>query len=139
MTTRISMMLLVLLLSVGRSEATDDDAPWYVPGGHFGASYEQSSGRWRLLPLDGEDVEVRASADCGSEPPIPAGLWLVVPESNGDVNLLAPSTTELPSDHGGVVALRACGDPRNGVAALRAPRSLIDWLVERAGAIHVAP
>jgi hypothetical protein len=137
MTIRLLSILFTMLLVTSLVGATGDDEPWYVPGGHYGASFEQGSGRWRLLPLDGEDVEVGAVANCGREAPIPPGLWLLVQDGPDRAVLVAPSTTPLPPGHEGVVALRACGDPANGVAAVRAPRSLIEWLLQTTGAIHV--
>ncbi|HRQ66130.1 MAG TPA: hypothetical protein PKZ76_14930 [Xanthomonadaceae bacterium] len=136
MTNRPIPVLLATCLAMNVVTAADE-APWYVAGGHYGASYSQSTGLWQLLPLDGEDLKIRSAHQCAVQVPVPGGLWLVTSDANGQPMLLAPSTTPLPEGHPGTLALRACGDPGNGVEALRAPRALIDWLQHRTGAIHV--
>ncbi|MEO6626019.1 MAG: hypothetical protein ABIN37_14475 [Burkholderiaceae bacterium] len=106
--------------------------------GQYTATLDQNSQHWRLLPHEGQDVEMFSPArQCANDKPIPQGVWLVTRDDHGRPELLAPSVTELPTGYSERVQLLACGERGNGKPALSAPQILIDVLAERTGAIYV--
>lgn len=108
--------------------------PVYVAGGSYTAVLDQQAQRWTLLPLDGRDFEIRATAgSCGSGTTIPAGVWLVGRDAAGNPELVAPSATRAGAGQERI-ALHDCGEAGAGLAA---PQPLIDWLATNAGAVYV--
>lgn len=121
----------------GRSEPAKD-APYYQEGSQYTAVWEQARQSWRLVPAEGAPIVVSAQIGTGcASQPAPKGLWLVTRDAEGRPELLAPSSTALPAGHGGVLALKACGQAGPEEAAVTAPQALIDWLVQSAGAVMV--
>ena len=131
--------LVAIALSAGAYSVISKpvEEPVFVDG-QFTATLDQKSQHWRLLPIDGQDVEVFSpERQCGIGAPIPAGIWLVTRDSNGRPELLAPSVTALPDGYADRVHLRACGEATDGRPALEVPQILIDVLAERTVAIYV--
>ncbi len=124
-------------LATQRTDAPAAFEPVFMDG-QYTATLDQNSQHWRLLPHEGQDVEMFSPARrCANDKPIPQGVWLVTRDNLGRPELLAPSVTELPAGHPDRVQLLACGEPGNGKPALAAPQILIDLLSERTGAIYV--
>lgn len=108
--------------------------PVYVAGGSYTAVLDQQARRWTLLPLDGQDFEIRANAGaCESAEAIPSGVWLVGRDAEGRPELVAPSAT-LAAAGRDRIALHDCSESGAGLAA---PRPLIDWLATNASAVYV--
>lgn len=137
---RSSLSAMRLLAALALAPATLPVAaaqPALQPGSHYTAHLDQSTRQWELLPADGHDVQVRTPGDCaGPSAPLPAGLWLVGRDADGQPLLRAPSVTALPAGHPDEVALVACASTTAG-PALAAPPVLIDWLVAQAGAVWI--
>lgn len=106
----------------------------YSPGSQYTASFHQTLNRWRLQPADGQDVEIDTGA-CATGAMIPPGVWLVVRDSRGRPELLAPSVTTLPAGVPDRVALRHCEEAQG--RAIAVPRALLEILAERTGAVYV--
>jgi hypothetical protein len=110
----------------------------FIEGGQYTAVLDQSEHSWRLLPGDGIDLAVSASAaNCESSATLPEGIWLVTQDADGNPVLTAPSITPLPSGHPEQVALRVCGEAADGQPFVAAPKGLVDWLTYSTGAIYV--
>lgn len=127
--------LTIALSAAAPTCAQETVEPVYAPGGHYTASFSQGTGRWRLLPADGQDFEVEALS-CPASAPIPDGLWLLTRDTEGRPELLAPSSTPLPPGTSDRIALRSCDAAGDG-PALVAPGALIDLLAATTGAIYV--
>lgn len=109
--------------------------PVYQAGGQYTAVLNAANAQWRLLPSDGQDFAIQLDDNCRSNSKIPAGLWLLTRDANGQAELLAPSQTVLPEGHSGRVSIVSCADQQNN--ALAVPASLIEWLGNNTGAIYV--
>lgn len=126
--------LITALAAATAVASTAQPDPVYVAGSSYTAVLEQQARRWTLLPLDGQDFAVTSDAKtCASDTTIASGLYLVGRDANGNPELVAPSATNVA---GGAerVALHACGEAGEGLSA---PRPLIEWLGENAGAVLV--
>jgi hypothetical protein len=108
--------------------------PQYIFDGQYTAALQQHAGRWRLLPLRGDEVDV--SAGCANRN-VPAGLWYVTPDRAGGWELIAPSVTALPAGFPEHVALRACGDAATADATLFVPSQALDWIAANAGTVLI--
>ncbi len=114
------------------------DRPVFTDG-QYTATLDQASQHWKLLPIDGQEIEMFSPGRrCASGDAIPEGVWLVTRDGQGRPELLAPSVTHLPAGHVGRVALVACGEDVQGKQSVAAPRILIDLLAERTGAVYVS-
>lgn len=131
----ISAMLLSAAASAARPQPLHEPAEsFYVAGNQYSASLDQTHNQWRLQPASGEDLVVDLGT-CATGTMIPAGVWLLVRDSRGRPELLAPSVTPLPlgaSDH---VALRSCETAQGSDLAV--PAALLKLLGERTGAVYV--
>ena len=108
--------------------------PAFDPGNQYTATLDQTRNQWRLQPADGQDVVIDIG-DCATGAMVPSGFWLLVSDSKGQPELLAPSITRLPAGHPDRVELRAC-DKAHG-RQLAVPQILLDVLSANTGAIHV--
>ena len=108
--------------------------PAFDPGNQYTATLDQTRNQWRLQPADGQDVVIDIG-DCATGATVPSGFWLLVSDSKGQPELLAPSITRLPAGHPDRVELRAC-DKAHG-RQLAVPQILLDMLSANTGAIHV--
>ncbi len=125
---------LVLAATLGVSPAEQaDGAPVYVAGGQYTATLSQSSGRWQLMPMTGNDATVLSH--CLQETHLPPGIWLINRNTQGEAELIAPSGTALPPGYRDRVPLASCDSRVED--ALRAPAELVDWLVEHTGAVWI--
>ena len=132
--------LVAVALGAGTTELApkEKSEPVFIEGSQYTAVLDQRTHHWRLMPLDGHGIEVSNSdALCAPGPALPEGVWLVTRDAQGRAELLAPSTTKLPRNHPGAVALVACGETSDGGKMVSAPRVLIDWLASNTGAIYV--
>lgn len=111
----------------------DDEAPYYAEG-QFTARFEQTHNRWHLQPIDGPDRVIDAGA-CSTGATAPAGVWLLVHDGDGRVDLVAPSATPLVAGAPDRIALRAC--ERASGRELAAPQQVLDLLAAGTGAIRV--
>jgi len=123
-----------LALSAAAAGQSHVPAAVYHAGSQYTATLEQSHNRWRLQPLDGQDVEVDIGR-CATGAMVPAGVWLLVLDDAGRPSLVAPSVTRLPAGSAGRIALRAC-DKATG-RELAVPQTLLDLLTRNTGAIYV--
>ena len=129
-----SLFATVLLSSTALSAELDSD-PVYQAGGQYTAVLNSVNSQWRLLPSDGQDFAIELGESCHSSTKIPAGLWLLTRDANGQAELLAPSQTILPKGHSGRVSVVSCADDKSNALAL--PASLIEWLGNNTGAVYV--
>jgi hypothetical protein len=114
--------------------------PVYIPSGQYTASLQARAQLWRLIPLDGDHVEVRSDTICPHTALPSRGLWLIGRDAKGRAELVAVSATPLPAEHSGRVALRRCDDPelRDGLAtAYGVPAPLLELLMAHSGAVLV--
>jgi len=116
----------------GRSAPIDE--PVYTAGSQYTATLTQTGSQWRLQPITGQDVEI-STGTCSTGAMIAPGLWLVVRDAHGGLELVAPSATILPAGRADRVALRACDDA-NG-RDLAVPQTVLDLLAGTTGAILV--
>ena len=139
---RLPLILALAAMSLSAAASTARPAfpnagevsPGYAAGGQYTASFDQTHNRWRLQPADGQDVEIDTGA-CATGAMIPAGLWLVVRDTQGRAELLAPSVTRLPAGSPDRIALRNCEEAQGRSIAV--PRALLEILGERTGAVYV--
>ena len=111
--------------------------PVFIAGSQYSATLNQRSHEWKLLSSDGAELSVaNTGATCAAQLPLPNGVWLITRDAQGRPELLAPSVTTLPKGYPEHVALVACGEHAEG-KSLAAPRALIDWLANSAGAVYV--
>jgi hypothetical protein len=112
--------------------------PVFIAGSQYSATLHQRSHQWQLLSADGADLNVANTGPaCAAQVPMPDGVWLVTRDAQGRPELVAPSVTTLPKGHDGHVRLIACGESGGGARTLAAPKALIDWLSNSAGAVYV--
>jgi hypothetical protein len=131
--------LVMAMVALPATAATQPEPSLLGPAaGQYTAEFDRASQRWRLLTLRGSDTDVSAVGDClpGSSPP--DGLWLLSRDAQGVPTLFAPSITALPAGHPGRIRLAACGDTDDtGEPQMGVPEALLEWLVERSGAVLV--
>lgn len=115
-----------------------DEEPVFIAGSQYSALLDQQRSSWRLLPLDGPDVEIRNVDDhaCARSTRIARGVWLVTRAADGTLELAAPSTTRLGAGEPERVRLVECGTPAGDGPAISAPKVLIEWLAARTGAVY---
>jgi hypothetical protein len=132
----ISTLIASILLSSTAAYAAEQDSnPVYQPGGQYTAVLDAQNAQWRLLPSDGQNFAIQLDNNCRSSSKIPAGLWLLTRDANGNPELLAPSQTVLPAGHSGHIPVVDCADDQDNALAM--PASLIEWLGNTTGAIYV--
>lgn len=125
--------------SLGQGSALAAEPPVYLPGSHYGAELVRRSGTWHLLSPDGGLVGVR-QLDCApvAAADLPAGLWLLTRDADGQPELVAPSATSLPIGHRGRIRVRACrGGESAGAPSIAAPFAVLETLADGTGAILV--
>lgn len=133
---RISTLIASILLSTSALSSDIDTGPVYQAGGQYTAVLNSANSQWRLLPSDGQDFAIQLDRNCHSSAAIPAGLWLLTRNADGQPELLAPSQTALPVGHSGHIPVVECNEEQaDGGLAL--PASLIDWLSNNTGAVYV--
>jgi len=137
-TFRLSLIAVAALAAAAAQAKPRAADPVFVAGSQYSAVLSQADRSWRLLPLDGADVELRAGggASCASSAPLARGVWLVTRDESGRLELVAPSSTALAAGAPTHVALVACGDADARSPAVVAPRVLVDWLGSSAGAVY---
>lgn len=117
-----------------QSQSLRDAEAVYKAGSEYTATLEQSQNRWRLQPVNGQDVVIDIGT-CATGAMVPAGVWLLVIDDRGRPALLAPSATILPAGLGDRIALRACDQARGRDLAV--PQTVLDLLTASTGAIYV--
>ena len=129
--------LLLAAFAASVAAAPREEEPVFIAGSQYSAVLSQDAQRWRLLPLDGPDVEIRTPADgCEESARLARGVWLVTRDANGALELTAPSTTHLAAGEPGRVRVIECGTRSGDDPAIHAPKVLIDWLAARTGAVY---
>jgi hypothetical protein len=134
---RLAFLVGLLVATVANAEpvrSVEDAGPVFNAASQYTAVYEQALGQWRILPASGQDLAID-TGDCASGRAIPKGVWLVTRDDAGRVELLAPSTTQLPAGAADTIAVRACDAPEAGALVL--PQPLIDLLASESGAVLV--
>lgn len=132
-TSLISFLLAAALTpAVAGAQTAELDSPKYVAGSQYTAELNQTTGQWRLLPANGQDVVIDTGT-CATGAVHPKGLWLLVRDANGQPELLAPSTTPLPAGSPERIAIRSCDQATGN--ALAVPQPVIDLLAADTGAV----
>lgn len=103
-------------------------------GGQYTAILDQAHNRWRILPFDGQDVEVDAGT-CRTGASVPGGYWLLMLDASGQPELIAPSITEIPAGQSERIPVRTCAEVSEG--QLGVPQTVLDLLVANTGGIYV--
>jgi hypothetical protein len=123
------------VLASGAAMANIPAPPAYFESGQFSASFAQDSRHWQLLPLAGDAVDIVDRA-CANTLHLPRGLWLVTRDSADHLQLLAPSTTQLPAGFPEQVPLVACGTG-GARGAFGVPDIVLSWLADNSGAVMI--
>jgi len=123
-----------LALPSRQAAGVSPDLPVFNAGSQYTATLDQSHNQWRLQPINGHDVVID-TGDCATGAMVPAGVWLLVTDAQGQAELLAPSVTRLPAGRPDRVALRACDKASGRQVAV--PQSVLDLLTANTGAIYV--
>ena len=126
-----------LALSAPTSATTGDEAV-YFDAGQFSATLLQNAHEWRLQPITGNAVDVidRDPACRAHAPAIPHGVWLVTRDDGGRLQLVAPSSTNLPSGFPPQLRLVACGSG-DGHDAVAVPDIVLTWLAGNSGSVMI--
>ena len=134
MRTSILSLLLATALTpaVAGAQTLESETAQYTAGSQYTAELNQTTGHWRLMPANGQDVVIDTGT-CATGAVHPKGLWLLVRDANGRPELLAPSTTPLPAGSPDRIAIRAC-DQATG-RELAVPQVVIDLLAADTGAV----
>ena len=134
----LATSLAAALLSTGAlAHSASPLEPLYTASNQYTAVLDQAHQHWQVRPAEGAILDIQASA-CNASATIPAGLWLLVADESGQVELVAPSATVLPTGSPDHIALRDCASA-DSVATLAVPQLLIDLLKTNTGAIYVQP
>lgn len=139
--TMLTTLLLTLPLAATAAIVPPADDGVFVEGSRYDAVLDPNAGTWRLLSPDGPERRLRVADRClgGSAPP--AGLWLLSRDDRGNPELIALSSTALPPNHTGRIAMVDCGPhaPLPSAHAIAVPPGLRAWLQQHSGTIYVAP
>jgi len=109
--------------------------PVYFDNGQYSAALSQNARQWRLQPLAGNDVDV-IDRSCMNRAHVPNGVWIVSRDTDGHLQLLAPSTTILPTGYPEQIALRACGDAGTGTT-LQVPPVVLTWIENNVNSVLI--
>jgi hypothetical protein len=136
--TLLALIIGAALSSNAIAANAADDESIYFDGGQYTAVFEQNAHHWRLLPMEGEDVDVTERASvCASGTHIPHGVWVVSRDASGRPQLIAPSTTILPPGFPEQLQLRACGDNTANASALLVPDVVLDWIESNVNSVMI--
>ena len=127
--------LVLVALQVDASPLRPSYEAQYIFDGQYTAELQQHARHWRLLPLRGEQVDV--ATGCANGAALPAGLWYVTPDSNGKLQLEAPSVTALPEGFPQRIALRGCGENGDARTTLFVPAQALEWIGANAGTVLI--
>jgi hypothetical protein len=122
-----------------------DDLPGHQAGSQYTATWHQHTASWLFTPAEGIPLMVSSDTRCAANGKLPTGVWLLTRDSEGQPELTALSTVELPAGHSGQVRLVDCpvagesaaGPAADGVASVAAPRLLLDLLTASTGAVRI--
>jgi len=109
--------------------------PVYFDGGQYSAAFSQGARLWRLQPLVGDDVDV-IDRSCMNRTHVPVGVWFISRDRDGQLQLLAPSSTILPIGHPQQIALRACCSAASE-AALQVPPVVLAWFGDNVNSVLI--
>lgn len=132
--TAAALTVSALLAGPALAQTDRDDRPVYTAGGQYTASFAQTGATWRLHPSNGQDIRI-AIGTCQTGAMADPGLWLLVPDGHGHLDLVAPSTTPIRAGHASRVALRPCDEAMG--AALAVPQTVLDLLAGRTSAVYI--
>lgn len=129
---------LLSTLFAGSASATLPPRPVYFPAGQYTAELQQHARHWRLQPLEGADTAVTyAAGTCANAVTLPDGVWFVTRGVGDQPELLAPSSTALPTGFPERVPLRVCGDENDAGPTLAVPAVVFDWLRDHVGSVLI--
>ncbi len=131
---RITTLLISIMLSGTALANIPSSNPVYEAGSQYTAMLDNQNSQWHLVPRIQHDI-TQQDKHCQSNTVIPAGLWLVTRDTNGNPELIAPSQTKLPKGHTGHIPLVNCSDKQSNAFAVS--KKMIDWLSNNTGAIYV--
>lgn len=119
----------------GAAAASIPQHPVYFESGQYSAVFAQGALRWRLQPLAGDVVDVVDRA-CANDLRLPRGVWLVTRDDADRLQLVAPSTTELPPDFPEQLRLVACGSGQER-GTFGVPDIVLTWLAGNSGSVMI--
>ncbi len=131
----IALAATFLMAGPAFAQTTRNNSPLYTAGSQYTASFAQTGAAWRLHPGNGQDIRI-TTGSCQTGAMAEPGLWLVVPDGHGHLDLVAPSTTPIRAGYARRVALRAC-DEATG-SALAVPQTVLDLLTDRTSAVYIS-
>lgn len=133
-----SALVFVLVAAGVSSAAISREEPAYFEAGQYSATLNQNTHEWRLRPISGDDVDViDRSPECLNRQTIPRGVWLVIHDDSGHLQLMAPSATELPSGFPAHLALAACNETNAARTTVTVPAVVFEWLANNAGSVLI--
>ena len=127
--------LAALLPSLPIAAADLTDEPLLIVDTQYSAVFEQSRGTWLLIPPAAGVVMQQDGGHCRDDRPIAPGLWLIMRDALGRVELVAPSVTPLPAGHPDRITLLSCDSVESG--GLHLPKQLIETLARDHGAVRI--
>jgi hypothetical protein len=136
-----SLLSFIVCAAIGSHSAVATSAQAqavYFDGGQYTAALEQHTHHWRLLPMQGDDVDVSDGASaCANRLHVPHGVWMVTRNTAGQPQLLAPSATLLPGGFPQQLELRACSDDVDDANVLRVPDVVLDWIKNNVSSVMI--
>ena len=127
--------LAAFLPRVSTATAEVLDEPALIADTQYSAVFTQGRGSWLLYPPGAGLVVAQEAGNCRNDQPIAPGLWLIARNSDGSIELVAPSVTPLPAGHPDRVALLACDSAES--TGLHLPPALIELLAREHGVVRV--
>lgn len=131
---RITTLIISIMFSSAALSSVSASNPVYQAGSQYTAVLDTQISQWHMVPRIQQDI-AQYDKHCQSNEVIPAGLWLITRDTNGNPELLAPSQTILPIGHSGHIPLISCSDKQS--KGLAVPAKMMDWLSKNTGAIYV--
>ena len=119
-----------------------EDLPGHQAGSQYTATWHQHTASWLFTPAEGVPLMVSSDTRCANTGKLPTGVWLLTRASDGQPELTALSTVELPAGHSGrvrlvVFSLTGPAEAADGIATVGAPRLLLDLLTASTGAVRI--
>jgi hypothetical protein len=131
----LKTLLVGAAFASGAAAANAPQHSVYFDSGQYTASFAQGARRWHLQPFDGDAVDV-IDRTCVNTLRLPHGVWLVTRDDAGQLQLVAPSATELPAGYPAQIRLVACGSGlERGTVAV--PDIVLTWLAGNSGSVMI--
>lgn len=129
-----SLGLAALFAALPTAAVETGESPALIIDTQYTAVYTQADGAWLLHPAAAGAL-MRQEVRCREDQAIAPGLWLVTVDAVGQVELVAPSVTQLPPGHPDRIPLLACDS--SGSGGLHLPRKLIETLARDHGVVRI--